>query len=155
MNNKARTLDAAHGRWREILPMFQVPATSLNGKHHPCPSCGGKDRFRFHDRDGDGDYYCAGCGAGKGVSLIAKVNDWEYAEACKKVDAYIDNRPATSKAAVEKKQIDTRAAALELWKQSKPIEVGDPAWLYLYSRGLKVQSRLESAVYSRTVSFRY
>ena len=141
---RERTLDAAHGRWREILPMFGVPATILNGKHHPCPACGGKDRFRFHDRNGNGDYYCAGCGAGKGVKLISIVNGWNYGEAARKVDEYIGtcnresygNKPRP----VEKKQIDTRAAAFELWKRSKPIESGDPAWLYLYSRGLKVQS---------------
>ena len=52
----------------------------------------------------------------------------------------MDNRPATSKPVTKPKEIDTRAAALELWKRSRPIESGDPAWLYLYSRGLKVKS---------------
>ena len=142
MNNKGSTLEAAHGRWQEILPMFGVPIAALNGKHHPCPSCGGKDRFRFHDRDGDGDYYCSQCGAGKGISLVAKVNDMDYAEAAKMVDKYIDNKPATyrTKPMSETRKVDTRAAALEILKHSKPIEPGDPAWLYLYSRGLKVQS---------------
>ena len=84
------TLDAAHGHWQEILPDLGVPHRALNGKHQPCPACGGKDRFRFTDRHGDGDYFCSGCGAGKGVSLIAKVNGWDYAEAAKRIDELIE-----------------------------------------------------------------
>ncbi len=42
-----RTLDAAHGQWRTILPSFGIHPGHLDGKHHPCPACGGKDRFRF------------------------------------------------------------------------------------------------------------
>lgn len=142
MNQKTRTLDSAHGRWREILPALGVSMAVLNGKHHPCPACGGKDRFRFHDRESDGDYYCSQCGAGKGVSLVAKVNGWDYGEAAKHVDEYIGNQPATSQAKPisEPKKIDTRAAALQILKGSKSIESGDPAWLYLYSRGLKVDT---------------
>jgi hypothetical protein len=86
-----RTLDAAHGLWPDILTSFGIPPSALGGKHHPCPSCGGKDRFCFTDRHGDGDYYCNGCGAGKGISLVMKVNGWDYAEAAKRVDEIIGN----------------------------------------------------------------
>jgi putative DNA primase/helicase len=87
-----KTLDTAYGLWREILPRFGVPATALNGKHQACAACGGKDRFRFTDRHGDGDYFCNGCGAGKGISLVAKVNDWDYPEAAKRIDEFL-HRP--------------------------------------------------------------
>jgi hypothetical protein len=86
-----KTLDAAHGQWRTILPSFGIPPGHLNGKHHPCPACGGKDRFRFTNRNGDGDYYCSGCDPGKGISLVAKVNGWTYAEAAKRIDEFIGN----------------------------------------------------------------
>jgi Zinc-binding domain of primase-helicase len=76
----------------------QVPATALNGKHQACPACGGKDRFRFTDRKGDGDYFCNGCGAGKGISLVAKVNGWSYPEAAKRIDEFL-HRPYASRAA--------------------------------------------------------
>jgi DNA-binding MarR family transcriptional regulator len=89
---RTRTLDAAHGLWPDILTSFGVSPTALNGKHHPCPACGGKDRFRFTDRNGDGDYYCSGCDPGKGISLVAKVNGWSYAEAARRVDEMIGNR---------------------------------------------------------------
>ena len=29
--------------------------------------CGGKDRFRFNDRDGQGTWYCRGCGGDGGI----------------------------------------------------------------------------------------
>jgi Zinc-binding domain of primase-helicase len=93
-----KTLDTAYGLWREILPRFGVPATALNGKHQACPACGGKDRFRFTDRKGDGDYFCNGCGAGKGISLVAKVNGWSYPEAAKRIDEFL-HRPYASRAA--------------------------------------------------------
>jgi putative DNA primase/helicase len=64
-----------------------------NGKHQPCPACGGKDRFRFTDRDGDDDYYCSGCDPGKGISLVANVNGWTYPEAAKRIDEFIGNEP--------------------------------------------------------------
>jgi Zinc-binding domain of primase-helicase len=93
---RPRTSDAAHGRWRQILPSFGIPYSALDGKHHPCPACGGKDRFRFTDRHGDGDYYCSGCDPGKGIGLVAKVNGWSYAEAAKCVDGLIGNEPRRS-----------------------------------------------------------
>jgi len=138
---KRRTLETAHGCWREILLHFGLPATVLNGKHHPCPSCGGKDRFRFHDRDNDGDYYCSQCGAGKGISLVAKINDWDYAEAAKRVDEYLGERPTSAPVQEQKKAADPTIALRDLSKRSKKIEEGDPAWLYLYHRGLKVSSK--------------
>jgi hypothetical protein len=89
---RPRTAEAAHGRWREILPSLGVPAAFLTGKHSPCPACGGKDRFRFDDRHGDGDYYCSQCDAGKGIGLVAKVNGCTFAEAAKMVDDVIQPR---------------------------------------------------------------
>jgi len=41
---------AAADRWPEILTSIGgIPAELLDGKKHPCPKCGGKDRFRFID----------------------------------------------------------------------------------------------------------
>jgi putative DNA primase/helicase len=35
--------------------------------------CGGKDRFRFDDKEGHGTWICTHCGAGDGFSLLMKV----------------------------------------------------------------------------------
>jgi len=64
----------ANGRWRELLPRFGIPSTVLDGKHHPCPGCGGKDRFRFDDLEGTGTFICSQGGkgdhAGDGLGLL-------------------------------------------------------------------------------------
>ena len=40
----------AAGRWRELLSTLGgVSADILDGKNHPCPRCGGTDRFRMID----------------------------------------------------------------------------------------------------------
>jgi hypothetical protein len=88
---RPRTLDAAHGQWGHILLEFGIPYNALNGKQQPCPACGGTDRFRYTDRHGDGDYFCSHCKAGKGISLVAKVNGWSYVEAAKRIDHLIGN----------------------------------------------------------------
>ena len=41
-----------------------------NGKHCPCPMCGGKDRFRFDNQNGRGTYICNQCGSGDGLELM-------------------------------------------------------------------------------------
>ena len=42
---------AARGQWRGILSAFGFNGEDLDGRHHPCPVCGGTDRFRFLDED--------------------------------------------------------------------------------------------------------
>jgi putative DNA primase/helicase len=83
------TVERARGRWREILMHLGISPRHLVNKHGPCPLCGGVDRFRFDDRDGTGSYYCNQCGAGTGLILIRKLNGWDHATACRKVDKII------------------------------------------------------------------
>ena len=60
------TIERARHRWREILPQLGIETRFLQNKHGPSPLCGGKDRFRFDDRDGTGSYYCNQCGPALG-----------------------------------------------------------------------------------------
>lgn len=83
------TVARAQHRWREILPRLGVDARFLRNRHGPCPLCGGKDRFRFDDRDGAGTYICNRCGAGAGLHLLQKLRGWDYARACAEVDKII------------------------------------------------------------------
>ena len=71
------TIERARHRWREILPQLGIETRFLTNKHGPCPLCGGKDRFRFDDKDGSGSYYCR-CGPGVGVILVCKKNGWDF-----------------------------------------------------------------------------
>ena len=45
--NTMTTIDAAQGRWREILSALGIDESYLRTKPGPCPICGGKDRFRW------------------------------------------------------------------------------------------------------------
>ena len=51
---------ASH-RWPEILTtLIGIPASSLDGQHHPRPKCSGEDRFRLIDKKA-GALYCNQC----------------------------------------------------------------------------------------------
>lgn len=75
-------LDAARGRWPSVLACFGVRTELLTGKHGPCPGCGGRDRFRFDDKDGEGSFICSQGGggnlAGNGLTLLQHVTRWEW-----------------------------------------------------------------------------
>ncbi|EMK7756456.1 primase-helicase zinc-binding domain-containing protein, partial [Yersinia enterocolitica] len=45
----------ARGKWDFILDALAI---SHSKQHSPCPACGGKDRFRFDDRQGAGTWFC-------------------------------------------------------------------------------------------------
>ena len=83
------TVERARGRWLQILPKFGIPSEFLINKHGPCPLCGGRDRFRFDDKDGSGSYYCHQCGAGVGLILLRKKNGWDHITACQEVDEFL------------------------------------------------------------------
>jgi len=61
----------ANGRWESTLNSLGVIIPE-NRKHGACPCCGGKDRFRFDDKEGRGTFYCNGCGSGDGFTLVSK-----------------------------------------------------------------------------------
>ena len=66
--DKDEVKSLANGRWSEILaPYFPTN----DGKHSPCPKCGGKDRFRFSDLDGNGSCICNQCFRTGGDGLAA------------------------------------------------------------------------------------
>ena len=52
----------AAGRWFDILIAAGIDADKLNGKGHPCPKCGGRDRFAaFPNINGRGAVHCRHC----------------------------------------------------------------------------------------------
>ncbi len=134
------TVERARGRWHEILPVCGIPATFLRNRHGPCPNCGGKDRFRFDNRHGEGTYFCSQCGAGTGVILLRKVRGWSHREACDEIDRIIgtDARPLAPKPPEQDKDIAARRTAVrKLLDESDAPEVAAD---YLASRGLRTSS---------------
>jgi len=140
-----KTIDAANGRWREILPALGIPSQFLSGKHQPCLLCGGKDRARFTDLDGRGSYFCNQCGAGTGMQLLMKFKNWDFAKAASEVDAVIGKLPKV------KPRFDLRhkATAHEmnaLWNSGQQVKPDDPAGRYLAKRGLMVTRDMATAL---------
>ena len=71
--DKEMILSAGRGRELEILrDVAVIPAEYLDGKHHPCPKCGGKDRFRLIDKD-KGAVLCNQCFNEQNGDYIAAV----------------------------------------------------------------------------------
>lgn len=78
----------AQGLWADtIFPRFNIDVRFK--KKTPCPACGGRDRFRYDDKNGNGDYICQHCGAGDGISLIQKVTGLTFPEALSEVAAIV------------------------------------------------------------------
>jgi phage/plasmid primase-like uncharacterized protein len=58
----AELLAAACGQWLAILAAAGLPENLLNGKGHPCPRCGGNNRFAsFPDVAERGSVHCRTC----------------------------------------------------------------------------------------------
>ena len=70
-------------KWQSIFSSLGIDVG--NGKHCPCPVCGGKDRFRFDNKHGRGTYICNQCGSGDGLELIKNYYHCDAKEASSKV----------------------------------------------------------------------
>jgi putative DNA primase/helicase len=139
------TIERARGRWREILPQLGVETRFLTNRQGPCPMCGGKTRFRFDDKGGEGTFYCNKCGAGTGLLLARKLRSWDHKTACDEVDKIISRVPAPkipasagTKHTTRQSSPATREAAIRrLWNEATR---GDIVADYLTKRRLGVSS---------------
>ena len=90
--------DLTNGRWPDLLSHFcALSPEQLSDKHQPCPLCGGKDRYRFDDRDGTGSWFCNQCGgrdqmggAGSGMDLLMRFTGWTFNEAVSRIRSYLN-----------------------------------------------------------------
>jgi putative DNA primase/helicase len=121
------------------LPQLGIATCFLVNKHGPCPHCGGRDRFRFDDKDGSGSYFCNQCGPGVGIVLVRKLNQWDHATACREIDKIIgtgtEQKKATPKSPPTDKQRE--AAIRRIMAEANRPEIADA---YLRSRGLTATS---------------
>jgi putative DNA primase/helicase len=132
------TVSRARGRWREILPQLGIDTRFLCNKHGPCPICGGKDRFRFDDREGSGSYYCNQCGPGPGLLLIRKLRGWDHKTACAEVDKIIGSSTAAPPTNHAPKTAAGKPAAIQ--RLLRDANQPDVVTAYLRRRGLAVTS---------------
>jgi putative DNA primase/helicase len=125
--------DRAQGRWSGILPALGIGHSFLTGKHGPCPLCGGKDRWRWDNREGRGTWICSKCGAGDGIALVMQKNGWEFREAAKQIEAVIGSAPVDPPKR-ERSDRDRLYGMNKLWQSSKAVEINDPVGRHLYRR---------------------
>lgn len=148
MNDRAE--DLAYGRWPEILEHAGIDATCFNGKHGPCPLCGGKDRFRWTNKNG-GLWVCSGCTEDKyanGFRMLMEHLTLDFRGAADYVRGYFNGTGVRS-GVMRKPKPESAADNAErnrqrmerFWAGARAIIEGDPVWRYLHHRvpGLSFQ----------------
>lgn len=149
----ARVKDVARNQWPAILLAAGIHVRHLDKKHGPCPVCGGKDRFRFTDRDGRGCFICNAHrpDGGDGFHLLA---DWlrcDFMGAVRYVADYLGGaavashapdpaelarRKAMEEAEQQRQWAKARARNAALWQEAVPAVADSPVGRYLAGRGL-------------------
>ena len=127
----SRIKDDTIGRWPGIFERLGISVG--HGKHGPCPMCGGKDRFRFDDKEGKGTWICNQCGAGDGFSLIMKILNFDFKEACEELAKIMGT---ISRTIAHPEPQMTKEDFRKIFKESERIKDGDPVTEYLKNRGL-------------------
>lgn len=135
MGNRLDVRTVAQNRWPAILLALGVDKRTLSGKHTACPLCGGKDRFRFDNKEGRGTYYCSGCGAGDGVQLAIGITGQSFPEVAQRIEqlAGVVQPIAIKAGRTDQAKVD---ALRRVFRESAPIQHGDEAHQYLAGRGL-------------------
>ncbi|EPZ16173.1 hypothetical protein M622_03065 [Thauera terpenica 58Eu] len=143
MSDRLDVRHIAQGRWRSILTVLGMDERALSGKHGPCPMCGGRDRFRFDDKDGRGTYFCSGCGAGDGVQLAMGITGLSFRDVAAEVERIAGKiKPTATR--TERTDDDKLHALRRAFKESRPIQREDEAYRYLAGRGLRLHDLPES-----------
>lgn len=130
-----RIQDRAKGRWRDILRAVGFTDKNLNGHHGPCPMCGGRDRWRFDDREGAGSFFCSHCGAGGGVDLVMKFLKCDFITAKGEIEKHI-GAASVSMPKAAPAEGDALSRMIESWRRASPLTGLDAASRWLERRGV-------------------
>ena len=88
-------LRASTGREVEILQRVAgINSELLDGKHHPCPKCGGRDRFRLIDKS-KGAVFCNQCfreNNGDFIAAVQWIRGVSFPEALRLIAEYLGIR---------------------------------------------------------------
>ena len=138
--SKLKVRVVAQGHWRVILRAIGLDGKMLSGKHGPCPVCrGGRDRFRFDDKDGRGTWICSQCGAGDGVQLFMAVTGLSFRDAAREI-VKLTGSPLHVSRTTERSEDEKLAALRAVWTAATPLHKGDLAWTYLLGRGIRLET---------------
>ena len=131
------------GRWQQLLQSVHLPEAYLTGRHTACPLCGGKDRFRFDDKDGRGTWYCNNCGPGDGLKLLHLFTGYPYRELIRDYSKLYFEPPklvpdlfgpmiADDQEQARRKNLEARL------RETRAVQSDDPVDLYLRRRGVSL-----------------
>lgn len=142
-----RLKEQARGRWPMILSQYGIPDQYLKDRHGPCPLCGGKDRYRFDNKDGNGTYYCNQCGPGDGMDLLIRYTDRDFKSLAKELEDKLPGKPEKTQAEYReenRQEQDRRKKSIDKIRSDKiPVRFCEPVMEYLQDgRGLKPTSKL-------------
>ena len=127
--------ERAIGRWHGILSALGIRAEFLRSKHGPCPLCHGRDRYRWDNKEGKGTFYCNGCGAGDGFTLLMNVHGWDFKQTVREIETVIGSAKVLPSRPV-KSDDECRRLMYDRWLNCDRIIIGDPVAIYLKSRGI-------------------
>lgn len=151
MSNYAELIEETRGQWPYLLEAAGIDPSFLKNKHGPCPVCGGKDRFRFDDKEDRGTYICTQCGAGYGFQLLQGFHGWSPKETFEflerqlhggyeHIGSILERNILTQSQPKKQQNLENKRKQLNaIWSQSKPITHGDPVDRYLRARGIKLE----------------
>jgi len=125
-----------NGKWPGIMQSLGIDV-GVSGKHCACPICGGKDRFRFDNKDGRGTWICNQCGAGDGIALVMKVLNIDFKEVVEIIKKRIGSVDVSKP---QKEKVISTELLRKIYTETKLIITGDPVSNYLKGRGLGVTS---------------
>lgn len=131
--------ELARGRWRGILMAAGISEKFLTGHHTACPVCGGKDRFRWDNKDGSGSSICNVCGPRSGVDLVMAVMKVAFLDAKKWIMEQIGRAPVEAFKPARNNEASLKRLS-KLWSEAHRLTGNCPASLYLVKRGIKLAS---------------
>ena len=153
---------AARYRWQEIHAAIGIDPRYLKNKHQPCPACGGKDRFRYDDKDGKGTFICSHWenGAGDGFGLVMHFLSCNFDEALRTVAGVLGMDganplpiPTTRPQPQPRPEKDHIGKLAALWDEAEPLTPDCPAVQYLKSRGLGMAHLPENIRHHASVEY--
>lgn len=97
--------------------------------------CGGKDRFRFDNKEGRGTWICNQCGSGDGWAMLQKALNTDFIGAAKQLAPIVGALP--QRAYVEHDQQVSPDYLRQIFKESTKAHPSNLVGFYLKSRGIE------------------
>jgi putative DNA primase/helicase len=128
----------ASGRCLGLYSQYGITVRE-DGRHGPCPLCGGTDRFRL-DRDFSG-YYCNNCGPGDFINLIMRHTGLDLHETLKSIYNSLGGIMTLDPERNEISSEDAARSIKKLWGSANELSDGDLVCQYLTSRGMEMSHK--------------